>query len=359
MKQTEFEKQNAAFWFELEEKLAARVNLNFTRKSENKNIDKPERNAPEKADLENSSDEKPQRRLFHDADLGEHFPEHYRLLCHHLSLARSRHYSPLLVERLEQLVVASHQVFYKRKTHFLESILTYFSAGFAQSVRKEWRCLLVSAVLFFGTFFGMLITLQYYPDMVYTVISGEQLAEMESMYEPSQDKIGRGRDSGSDFKMFGFYIFNNTGIGLKTFASGLILGIGAVFTLLFNGLMIGGVAGYLTYIGYSSTFWPFVSGHSALELTAIVLAGAAGLKLGFSIISPGRKSRLRSLRDSAGEAVYMMYGVAAMFIGAAFIEAYWSSMSGVPAMVKYIVGIVNWILLIAYFLLAGHQRAVR
>lgn len=341
MKQTEFEKQHHLFWQELEEKLS----LNLKSPANRENSQPPK--------------EKRQRRILQDVDLGEHFPEHYRLLCHHLSLARSRHYSPLLVERLEQLVIASHQLFYQRKTHFLESFLIYFTADFASAVREHWRWIIISGVLFFGTFFSMLITLQYYPDMVYTVISGEQIANMESMYDPSQDKIGRGRDSGSDFEMFGFYIFNNTGIGLKTFASGLLFGVGAVFTLLFNGLTIGGVAGYLSYIGYGSTFWPFVSGHSALELTAIVLSGAAGLKLGFSILSPGRKTRLRSLRDSAAEAVFMMYGVAAMFVGAAFVEAYWSSMADIPSLLKYIVGMVNWILLIAYFVFAGRQRAVR
>ena len=339
MNQAEFEKKYTDFWCEYEEKLG----LSFFSVSQSESEKKSKKNQSKKI----------------NPDLGEAFPENYRLLCHHLSLTRSRHYSPLLVERLERIVAKAHQVFYKRKTHFLESIAIYFASGFAQSIRKEWRLVLLSSVLFFGTFFAMLITLQYFPDMVYTVISGEQLAEMESMYDPTQDKIGRGRESDTDFEMFGFYIFNNTGIGLKTFASGLLFGIGSVITLLFNGLTIGGVAGYLTHIGYSSTFWPFVSGHSAMELTAIVLSGAAGFKLGFSLISPGRKSRLRSLRDSAQGAVYIMYGVAVMFVIAAFIEAYWSSMSDVSASVKYSVGVINWVLLLTYFIFAGRKRAVR
>jgi len=341
MKQSEFEKKYELFWNELENKLVT----NDKSISNNSTLDKK------------SSSIKKKRSK--DSDLGEAFPEDYRLLCHHLSLSRSRHYSPLLVERLEKLVINAHQIYYKRKTHMLAAVLIYFTSGFSQSVRKEWRWVLLSSVLFFGAFFGMLVTLQYYPDMVYTVISGEQLAEMESMYDPSLDKIGRDRNSDTDFQMFGFYIFNNTGIGLRTFASGLIFGIGSVLTLVFNGLTIGGVAGYLTFIGYSSTFWPFVSGHSAMELTAIVLSGAAGFKLGFSIISPGRKSRIRSLVDSARDAVYMMYGVATMFIIAAFIEAYWSSMSDIPSVVKYTVGIVNWLLLITYFVVLGRKRAIR
>jgi len=339
MNQAEFEKKYMEFWCEYEEKLG----ISFFSTPQHESEKKSKKDQSKKI----------------NQDLGEAFPENYRLLCHHLSLARSRHYSPLLVERLEKIVVKAHQVYYKRKTHIIASVVVYFTSGFAQSIRKEWRLVLLSSILFFGTFFAMLITLQYYPDMVYTVIQGEQLAEMESMYDPAQDKIGRGRESDTDFEMFGFYIFNNTGIGLKTFASGLLFGVGSVITLLFNGLTIGSVAGYLTHIGYSSTFWPFVSGHSAMELTAIVLSGAAGFKLGFSLINPRRKSRLRSLRDSAKDAVYIMYGVAAMFVIAAFIEAYWSSMSDVPAAVKYSVGFINWVLLLTYFIFAGRQRAVR
>ena len=341
MKQSEFEIKYESFWQGLEEKLLINTE-----------------SSPVNSDTNNKT-QKLKKRTKTISDLGEDFPENFRLLCHHLSLSRSRHYSPLLVDRLEKLVINSHQIYYKRKTHLLTSVLLYFTSGFAQSIRKEWRWVFISSILFFGTFFGMLIALQYYPDMVYTVISGDQLAQMESMYDPSQDKIGRNRDSGTDFEMFGFYIFNNTGIGLRTFASGLLFGIGSIITLVFNGLTIGGVAGYLTFIGYSSTFWPFVSGHSAMELSAIVLSGAAGFKLGFSIINPGRKSRIRSLIDNAREAVFMMYGVASMFIIAAFIEAYWSSMSDVPSMIKYTVGVVNWLLLLAYFIFVGRQRAIR
>ncbi len=338
MKQADFEKKYSVFWLEIENSLSIHVNRTMTDEATKGKIFKRGRYAQGPAD---------------------DFPEKYRLICHHLSLARSRHYSPLLVERLERLVIHAHQVFYKRKSHLISSVLIYFTSGFAQSIRTEWRWVLLSGVLFFGTLSAMLITLQFYPDMVYTVISAEQLSSMESMYNPQLREMGRERGAGSDFQMFGYYIFNNTSIGLKTFASGLLLGIGTVLALIFNGLTIGGVAGYLTYIGYGSTFWPFVSGHSALELTAIVFSGAAGFKLAFSIISPGRKHRLLSLKDSAKDAVYMMYGVVMMFVMAAFVEAYWSSMAGVPALIKYSVGIISWLLLLAYFVFSGRQYATR
>ncbi|MCW9012273.1 MAG: stage II sporulation protein M [Gammaproteobacteria bacterium] len=325
MKQSAFENKNEIFWRELE----SRIFPGSKRKLRSRQL----------------------------TQLDQHFPEQYRRLCHHLALARSRHYSPVLVNRLEKLVTACHQMFYQRKTHILSSILLYITGGFAQSVRNEIRWVMLSAMLFFGSFLAMLITLQYEPDMVYTVLDGQQIAEMEAMYDPTQDRIGRERQSDTDFQMFGFYIFNNTSIGLRTFASGLLFGVGSVITLLFNGLVIGSVAGYLTFLGYTSSFWSFVAGHSAMELMAIVLSGAAGFKLGFAIISPGRKSRLRSLRDHAREAIYMMYGVALMFFIAAFIEAYWSSITSIAPVIKYTVGILFWILLLLYFVFAGRKRA--
>ncbi|PAK99903.1 hypothetical protein B8W90_14245, partial [Staphylococcus hominis] len=70
--------------------------------------------------------------------------------------------------------------------------------------------------------------------------------------------------------MFGYYIMNNISIGLRTFASGLLAGLGTVLVLLFNGLTIGAAAGHLQHIGHGDPFWRFVCGHGAFELTAIV-----------------------------------------------------------------------------------------
>jgi len=280
----------------------------------------------------------------------------YRNLCHHLSISRARHYSPSLVNRLEKLVMCFHQEFYKRKTHFIREIVYYISTGFPRAIRKDKKWFMLSFGLFFGSLSLIFFLIQYNPDIVLKVIDGYQLSSIESMYEPGLDKIGRDRGADTDFQMFGFYIFNNTSIGLRTYASGLVFTIGALITLLFNGLYIGAVAGHLTYIGYHETFWPFVSGHSSLELIAIVISGSAGMKLGYSIISPGRKSRLKSLRDQGKSTVYLMYGVMMMFILAAFVEAYWSSMTEVPSSIKYIVGGALWLLMLVYFLFAGRTN---
>jgi uncharacterized membrane protein SpoIIM required for sporulation len=124
-------------------------------------------------------------------------------------------------------------------------------------------------------------------------------------------------------------------------------------------VILGAVAGYLTQIGYTETFWSFVAGHSSWELIAIALSGAAGLRLGVAVIAPGPLSRKAALVAAAKPAVHIMYGAALLFFVAAFVEAFWSPLTEVPFNVKIGVGIAGWALLLAYLALAGRSRAAR
>src|SRR5699024_2946756 len=134
--------------------------------------------------------------------------------------------------------------------------------------------------------------LHFQPDWAYHVLGDAMLSKMEEMYASAQ-AMHEARQSDSNFMMFGFYIRNNVGIALRTFGAGAVLGVGAIFALFYNGMVLGGVAAHLTNVGLGGNFWPFVIGHGSFELTAIVLAGQAGLKLGLAPVWPGRKTRLR------------------------------------------------------------------
>lgn len=284
-------------------------------------------------------------------------PVLYRRVCRHYALARGRRYSPALVRRLEQLVWRGHALLYRRRGSKPRQLLSFLVTGFPRALRRGRRYVFWSAALFFLPAFAMGVLCFVEPDIIYSVMSPDSVAEMESMYDPDNTRIGRteGRQSESDFVMFGFYIYNNIGIGFRTFASGILLGIGTVFLLLFNGTVIGGVAGHLSRLGYTDTFWPFVSGHSALELTAIVVCGAAGLMLAHGLVAPGRLARLDALRRRALQAVPLVTGAALMLLMAAFVEAFWSA-SGAAAAVKLWTGSALWIAVLAYFLFAGRRH---
>lgn len=272
-----------------------------------------------------------------------HFPEHYRQICNHLSLARQRHYSEDVIRRLNAMVMAGHHILYQRDNRFRIQMLSNALVAFVTTLRDNTYFLWASTFLFLFPALLAAIACSLDETLIYSLLDSSQVREMEAMYDPSQDKIGRERGSDTDLAMFGYYIYNNIGIAFRTFAGGIFFGLGSAFFLVFNGLYFGAIATRLTQAGYSVTFYPFVIGHGAFELTAIVFAGAAGLMIGYSLVNPGNLSRLNALKVKAREAVKIMYGAAFMLFVAAFIEAFWSSSSTLPIEIKLGVGTLLWL----------------
>ena len=254
------------------------------------------------------------------------FPADYRRLCHQLALARERGYSSFLVDSLQQLALRGHQQLYRQRGQLGAKALAFILADFPRLVREQWHFVLAAGLLFFASLIGFALLVYWFPELIYNLIPAEQVRQMQEMYNPESGQLGRTpeRAASEDWVMFGYYIMHNIGIAFQTFASGLLFGLGSAFFLVFNGLMIGAVAGHLTHIGFGQTFWSFVIGHGAFELTAIVLAGAAGLQLGWALIAPGRLRRAEALRTAARTSVGLICGVMLFLVIAAFIEAYWS-----------------------------------
>ena len=294
------------------------------------------------------------KKSFDPADL----PARFRRISQSLALAAERHYSADLVDRLNRLALRGHSALYANQRRESQQILDFMLGGFPRLVREEWRLVLAAALLFFGPLLLLIAVLQAFPDFVHYLLSPGQIASFHEMYDPANRRLGM-READTSMAMFGFYIWNNVRIGFQTFAGGLAAGVGSAYFLGANGVIIGAVAGYLTQVGYTETFWSFVAGHSSLELLAIVLSGAAGFKLGMAVIAPGNRSRKAALVAAARPAVRIMYGAAIMFFAAAFVEAFWSPITEIGFVPKIIVGTTGWILLLGYFVFAGRSHAGR
>lgn len=292
-----------------------------------------------------------------DAGRAEDFASEYRGICQQLALAQDRGYSSQLIEQLQQLAMRGHQQFYRHRSHLGSQLLGFLLAGLPRLVRAEWRAIAYASLLFYGSLLLMGLLVYAFPDLVYSVLSPERVADMEAMYAPDARRLGplAERGAADNWQMFAFYVMNNIGIAFQTFASGLLFCLGSLFYLLFNGLTIGAVAGHLTQIGYVQTFWSFVVGHGAFELTAITFAGAAGLKLGWALLAPGRLSRGEALRQAAARAIGLVAGAILLLLIAAFVEGYWSSLTRFAPAVKYAVGAGLWLLVGSYFLYAGRR----
>lgn len=284
-------------------------------------------------------------------------PHMYRQLCHHLSLAQSRNYSAHLVEYLNQLTLRGHQYLYRAKSNSISGFADFVFYEFPSLVRKQWRLFWLANLLFYGPLFGVGFAIQENPELVYSILPPEQVSEFRSMYDPDAEHIGTERQSDDDFYMFGFYIYNNISVGFRTFAGGMLFGLGSIFFLVYNGLAIGAVAGHLIQIGYSETFLSFVIGHGSFELTAIIISGMAGLKLGGAMIRPGRYSRSQALKIAGQTSLKLIYGVILMLVIAAFLEAFWSSKGSISPDIKFVVGFFLWGFVGFYFMFIGRRRA--
>lgn len=280
----------------------------------------------------------------------------YRKVCHFHALAKERRYSSYLVDKLGDLVVRGHQQLYRRKQPLVQQFLRFIVTDFPRLVRQEQGYFWVATALLYLPGLLLFLAVLWQPDLVYTIMAPEQVDNFEEMYNPANRTLGSARDSDTNWQMFGFYISNNIGVSFRTFASGLLYGVGSIFFLVFNGLLFGAVAGHLTNAEYTETFFTFVVGHGSFELTAIVISGAAGLKLGYHLLNPGNRTRLEALKQAGRIAIRLVYGVIIMLVIAAFIEAFWSSNNILMPWQKYLVGAALWLVVIAYLCLSGRQR---
>lgn len=294
--------------------------------------------------------------LLGEGDDPETFGQRYQQIARELSVARSRSYSRSLIRRLNDLAVRGHNVVYVYRSSFLLRFLQFLATGFPQRIRSEWPYVLVATLLFCGPLFGIALLVYGAPEYVYSVYDAETVRSYETMYGPEQAVLGRERGSDTDFAMFGHYILNNISIAFRMLAGGLALGLITLFYLIYNGVFIGAVAGHLIQLGYEERFLSFVSGHGALELTGLVLAGAGGLILGHALIEPGSRTRLDALKLAGRRSIEIAFGTTLMLTCAAFIEAFWSSSTTIVPAVKYVVAVVLWVLVFAYFLFAGRRR---
>jgi len=140
---------------------------------------------------------------------------------------------------------------------------------------------------------------------------------------------------------------NNLSVSFSTFALGITAGIGTVWMLAFNGLLLGVVTAACWQVGMADQLYSFVAPHGVLELPAIFIAGGAGLLLAKGMLFPGTLPRKDSIAREGGRAVRLVLGIIPMLIVAGTIEGFVSP-SNIPVPLKYSVAAGLFVLLLLY-----------
>ena len=285
----------------------------------------------------------------------EQLPRMFRELSLDLSLAESRMYGARITERLNELVIRGYELIYRTRRGSWENVMLFITARFPQAVRREWRLFWLCSAVFWLPFFAMMLSANHDIRWIQATLGADGMASMEQMYGGREEQLSHLRSEyGSNFMMFCFYIYNNVAIDFRTFAGGIAGGLGTLFFLIFNGLQLGASAGYVNHACNPESFWSFVAGHSSFELLGMIISGMAGMRLGLAVLRPGRLPRVRALVEASKEALPLIYGAALLTTLAAVVEGFWSAQA-IPSQWKYSVGIIGWLLHIAYFTLAGRR----
>jgi len=287
------------------------------------------------------------------ASWGGSFPREHRRICRDLNQARALQLSPALVEDLNRLATEGHHVVYRRSRSGGFGWLSMLVEDFPRELRRSWRLFLLAHVLFYGMVVAAGVYVQS-SDKAEALLGGETIEQYLSMYNPASDHFLKPRGVTGDADMFGFYINNNISIGLRTFASGILAGVGSLFFLIFNGVALGAAGGVVLQAGYGNTFVPFVVGHGAFELTAVLIFSVAGLRLGLALLRPGTFSRVESVRRMGLTVLPLVAGATVFLFLAACLEAFWSAQP-VDVVWKYVVAGVLWTLVYGFLTLGGRR----
>jgi uncharacterized membrane protein SpoIIM required for sporulation len=273
----------------------------------------------------------------------------YRGACADLALADAYQLPPGTIDYLHRLVGKAHNQLYRSRRFAYGSWLEELLVAVPQRLFHD-NCLRLAFCIFWGMFLLAAGLAYHQPAFAERVWSKDMLMEYDEMYSrPPEER-------GINGMMVGLYIWINPAIGLQCFAGGLLLGVGGLFVTASNASLLGAMFGYFARSPHRENFFHFVTAHGPLELTAVVLSAAAGMRLGFSLIDTKGLTRSASLRAAAGESLPVALAAMLMFFLAAMIEAFLSP-SAAPYPVKVAVAAVSAGALAFYFVILGYPRS--
>lgn len=277
----------------------------------------------------------------------------YRLVAADLARVRSYRGSGALTYSLERLVAEGHNLFYRPETRSWAALWDWLSAGFPRLVRARWGVVAVAATALFAPAVVTYATVRADPAVAREILPAAIVARAESA--PARLREGRGYVDVPGVTMplasSGIAV-NNVRLSFLVFAGGALAGLGALALLVFNGIYLGAVIGLYDAYGAGALIWTFVAPHGILELSAICIAGGAGLWLGSGLLFPGSSTRRAAFVARGREAVSLLAGTTMLLLLAASVEGF-ASPSDTPAALRLSLAAGLALSFLAYILLAG------
>jgi len=251
-------------------------------------------------------------------------------------LARARTYGGSLRLRfeLERRVAAGHNLFYHGRSRG-PGFGSWVRRQLPRDFRRNWRLVALSALLLFGPALLSWGAVRMDPELGAEITSPVMLERAETAAQRIESGDQYVDIPASTMPMFSSQIMtNNLRVALTTAAGGILAGLGTLMILVMNGVHLGSSFGVFYNADSARLLWDFVLPHGVIELTAIVIAGAAGLMIGGALLMPGRRTRADALREEGITAAGLTGGALVLLVIAGLIEGYISP-AAIPVSLKY------------------------
>jgi uncharacterized membrane protein SpoIIM required for sporulation len=276
----------------------------------------------------------------------------YQRVSSHLSYARTYLGDPSLIARLTGLVAAAGAVVYGTRAKTWRTVGRFFTTTFPAAVYHARWFMAVSALLLLvptavvGIWLGN-------SDRALNAAAPEALRE--AYVEEDFEEYYSSRPAG---EFAAQVTTNNIQVSIYAFAGGIAFCVLSAFILVFNGANLGFALGLFIAAGQQPRFWGLIIPHGLLELTAVIIAGGAGLRLGWTLIDPGDRPRSAALVQEGRRAVSIVIGLFLVFIVAGLIEGFVTG-SGMPTPVRVTTGVLVEIGFLAYIWTQGRAALAR
>jgi uncharacterized membrane protein SpoIIM required for sporulation len=265
----------------------------------------------------------------------------YRQTASDLATVREDATSTQLTIYLNQLLGRAHNLIYMGRRAKASGIWTFYKDTYPAIFRETLPDTLAAFIIFLAAGVAAFLVAMADPAFPRYLLGGQMIDTIEHHRMWTQSIVTIKPLASSAI------LTNNLSVAFTTFALGVSAGIGTVYMMLVNGLLIGVVAEACWREGMSLQLWSFVAGHGVLELPAIFIAGGAGLGIARGLLFPGQLPRRASLAMAGARSVRLMLGTIPMLLIAGFVEGFISP-SNVPIALKFSLSAALGTLLLLY-----------
>ncbi|MDB5130363.1 MAG: hypothetical protein JWR02_112 [Mucilaginibacter sp.] len=270
-----------------------------------------------------------------------------------LAYAKTFYPSSKTTKYLNGLAASFHQSIYKNKKEKANRFFIFWQYELPLMFFKHRKSLLYSFLFF--TVFSLIGALSArYDNTFIRLVLGNDYVNMTNENIAKGDPFGVYKQGDSPL-MFLSIAANNIRVELFTFVMGVFLSVGSIYMIMYNGVMMGSFQYYLFSkgVGWQSVLVIWL--HGTLEISAIIIAGGAGLVLGNSFLFPGTYKRLVSLKNGARDGLKIAMGLVPVFLTAAFIEGFITRHTEIPAWLSLAV-IISSLSFITWYVILYPRR---